>query len=203
MKIGILGGTFDPIHYGHLWFAEYAREKFKLDKVFFIPNRVPPHRETPVATSKQRYEMVLLATLSNPYFEVLPIELEREGISYMVDTIRDLSTYFSNAELYLLLGNDAFRDFLKWKDPYKIVEKVSIIVGSRGEEHYTNDLKDFINAFENKIFFLDFPYYPISAKEIRDRVKKGLSIKYLVPDSVEEYILKNSVYCEEDQKDVK
>ncbi|MGB9768448.1 MULTISPECIES: nicotinate-nucleotide adenylyltransferase [Dictyoglomus] len=203
MKIGILGGTFDPIHYGHLWFAEYAREKFKLDKVFFIPNRVPPHREIPIATSKQRYEMVLLATLNNPYFEVLPIELEREGVSYMVDTIRDLSTYFSNAELYLLLGNDAFRDFLKWKDPYKIVEKVSIIIGSRGEEYYTNDLKDFIKTFENKIFFLDFPYYPISAKEIRDRVKKGLSIKYLVPENVEEYIIKNSVYCEEDQKDVK
>lgn len=203
MKIGILGGTFDPIHYGHLWFAEYAREKFKLDKVFFVPNRIPPHRETPVATSKQRYEMVLLATLNNPYFEVLPIELEREGVSYMVDTIRDLSTYFSNAELYLLLGNDAFRDFLKWKDPYKIVEKVNIIVGSRGEEYYTNDLKDFINTFENKIFFLGFPYYPISAKEIRDRVKKGLSIKYLVPESVEEYIIKNSIYCEEDQKDVK
>ncbi|ACK42556.1 MULTISPECIES: nicotinate-nucleotide adenylyltransferase [Dictyoglomus] len=203
MKIGILGGTFDPIHYGHLWFAEYAREKFKLDKVFFIPNRVPSHREIPIATSKQRYEMVLLATLNNPYFEVLPIELEREGVSYMVDTIRDLSTYFSNAELYLLLGNDAFRDFLKWKDPYKIVEKVSIIVGSRGEEYYTNDLKDFIKTFENKIFFLDFPYYPISAKEIRDRVKKGLSIKYLVPENVEEYIIKNSVYCEEDQKDVK
>jgi len=137
--------------------------------------------------------MVLLATLNNPYFEVLPIELEREGVSYMVDTIRDLSTYFSNAELYLLLG----------KDPYKIVEKVSIIVGSRGEEYYTNDLKDFIKTFENKIFFLDFPYYPISAKEIRDRVKKGLSIKYLVPENVEEYIIKNSVYCEEDQKDVK
>ncbi|ACI18343.1 nicotinate-nucleotide adenylyltransferase [Dictyoglomus thermophilum] len=194
MKIGILGGTFDPIHYGHLWFAEYARERFKLDKVFFIPNKIPPHRETPLATSKQRYEMVLLATLSNPCFEVLPIELEREGISYMVDTIRDLSSCFSFDELYLLLGNDAFRDFLKWKEPYKIIEKASIIVGSRGIEDYSSDLKNFIKNFENKIFFLDFPYYPISAKEIRERVKRGLSIKYLVPESVEDYIIKNGIY---------
>jgi len=112
----------------------------------------------------------------------------------MVDTIRDLSSCFSFDELYLLLGNDAFRDFLKWKEPYKIIEKASIIVGSRGAEDYSYDLKNFIKNFENKIFFLDFPYYPISAKEIRERVKRGLSIKYLVPESVEDYIIKNGIY---------
>lgn len=194
MRIGIFGGTFDPIHLGHLWFAEYAREKFDLNKVFFIPNKNPPHRETPKATSKQRYEMVLLATLNNPYFEVLPIELEREGISYMVDTVRDLSSYFIEDELFLLIGKDAFKDFLSWKDPYHIVEKTKIIIGSRGYEEFSEELQYFIKSFESRIFFLDFPFYPISAKEIRERVKNGLSIKYLVPDLVEEYIIKNGIY---------
>lgn len=194
MRIGIFGGTFDPIHFGHLWFAEYAREKFGLNKVFFIPNKNPPHRETPKATSKQRYEMVLLATLNNPYFEVLPIELERDGISYMVDTIKDLSSYFIEDELFLLIGNDAFKDFLSWKDPYQIIEKAKIIVGSRGYEEFSEELQYFIKNFGSKIFFLEFPFFPISAKEIRERVKDGLSIKYLVPDLVEEYIIKNGIY---------
>jgi len=194
MRIGIFGGTFDPIHFGHLWFAEYTREKFNLNKIFFIPNKNPPHREAPKATSKQRYEMVLLATLDNPYFEVLPIELEREGISYMVDTVKDLSSYFVEDELFLLIGKDAFKDFLSWKDPYQIIEKTKIIIGSRGYQEFTKELQHFIKTFENRFFFLEFPFYPISAKEIRERVKKGFSIKYLVPPLVEEYIIKNGIY---------
>lgn len=198
MRIGVLGGTFDPIHFGHLWFAEYARERFNLAKVFFVPNKIPPHREPPKATSKQRYEMALLATLSNPYFEVLPIELEREGISYMVDTLEDLSTYFNTDDLFLLIGKDAFKDFLSWKEPHRIIEMVKIIVGSREAENFLPELKKFIKDFEDRIFFLEFPFFPISSKEIRERIKRGLSIRYLVPDLVEEYIIKNGIYCEEE-----
>jgi nicotinate-nucleotide adenylyltransferase len=198
-RIGVLGGTFDPIHYGHLWFAEYAREKFQLGKVFFIPNKLPPHREIPEATSKQRYEMVMLAILNNPYFEVLPIELERKGFSYTVDTLRDLSSLFHNTEIYLLLGQDAFKYFLTWKDPFDILKLSKIVVGNRGENYFSEEINRLVEKFEDRIFFLEFPYFPISAREIRDRIKKGLSIKYLVPELVESYIIKNRIYVKEEK----
>ncbi|HOJ92300.1 MAG TPA: nicotinate-nucleotide adenylyltransferase [Dictyoglomaceae bacterium] len=193
-KLGILGGTFDPIHYGHLWFAEFARESFSLDKVFLIPNKMPPHRDVPNASPKQRYEMTLLAAIDNPYLEVLPIELEREGLSYTIDTLRELKKIYPNDELYLLLGKDAFCDFLKWKSPYEILEVAKIIVGNRKEGDLNDSIKSFLEEYGNKIFFLDFPYFPISAREIRERVENGLSIKYLVPKLVEEYIIKNRLY---------
>jgi nicotinate (nicotinamide) nucleotide adenylyltransferase len=176
-----------------------CKRKFQLGKVFFIPNKLPPHREIPEATSKQRYEMVMLAILNNPYFEVLPIELERKGFSYTVDTLRDLSSLFHNTEIYLLLGQDAFKYFLTWKDPFDILKLSKIVVGNRGENYFSEEINRLVEKFEDRIFFLEFPYFPISAREIRDRIKKGLSIKYLVPELVESYIIKNRIYVKEEK----
>lgn len=192
-KIGILGGTFDPIHNGHLWFAESAKESFNLEKIIFIPNKIPPHRNNPIASEKERYEMVLLATIDIPYFEVSDIEIRREGISYIIDTIEEIKNIYKE-ELFLLLGSDAFSQFLTWKDPEKIIEFCNLIVGRRGEENFNLDLEDFINKYREKIFFLDFPYFPISAQEIRERIKNGKSIKNLVPPLVEKYIYKRRLY---------
>ncbi|MGB9858174.1 MAG: nicotinate-nucleotide adenylyltransferase [Dictyoglomaceae bacterium] len=193
-RIGILGGTFDPIHNGHLWFAESARENFFLEKVIFIPNKIPPHRDIPYAGEKERYEMVLLAISDNPYFDVWDIEIKREGKSYIVETLEEAQKIYKDKEIYLLLGIDAFNNILSWKDPERIVELSNLIVGNRGEKIFTKELEEFIKKFSKRIFFHDFPFFPISAQEIRERIQRGESIKYLVPSLVEMYIYKNKLY---------
>jgi nicotinate-nucleotide adenylyltransferase len=195
-KIGILGGTFDPIHYGHLWFAESARISFSLEKVIFIPNKIPPHRNLPIAGEKERYEMTLLATINNPNFDVSDIEIKRKGISYIKDTLEEIKNIYEDKEIFLLIGGDAFSQFLTWKDPEGIIKICNLIIGKRGENIFSNELSNFIEKYKNKIFFLNFNHFPISAKEIRERIKKGESIKYLVPELVEIYIRKKNLYIE-------
>ncbi|MCS7202197.1 MAG: nicotinate-nucleotide adenylyltransferase [Dictyoglomus sp.] len=193
-KIGILGGTFDPIHNGHLWFAESAKENFNLEKIIFIPNKIPPHRNIPLASEIERYEMVLLATINVSYFEVSDIEIRREGRSYIVDTLEEIKNLYRDKEIFLLLGSDAFSQFLSWKNPEKVINLCRLIVGKRGEENFNMDLEDFIEKYKEKILFFDFPYFPISAQEIRERIRMGRSIRYLVPPLVEEYIYKKRLY---------
>lgn len=193
-RIGILGGTFDPIHNGHLWFAESVREKFLLDKILFIPNKIPPHRDMPFATEIERYEMLLLATVDVPYFEVLDIEIKRQGKSFVVDTLEEVKKIYEGKELFLLLGMDAFSKFLSWKNPEKIIGLSNLIVGNRGEKIIDRDLEEFIEKHKNRIFFYDFHYLPISAQEIREKIQRGESIKYLVPPLVEKYIYKKELY---------
>ncbi|MEN2984708.1 MAG: nicotinate-nucleotide adenylyltransferase [Dictyoglomaceae bacterium] len=193
-KIGILGGTFDPIHNGHLWFAESAKENFNLEKIIFIPNKIPPHRNIPLASEIERYEMVLLATINVSYFEVSDIEIKREGRSYIVDTLEEIKNLYRDKEIFLLLGSDAFSQFLSWKNPEKVINLCRLIVGKRGEENFNMDLEDFIEKHKEKILFFDFPYFPISAQEIRERIRMGRSIRYLVPPLVEKYIYKKRLY---------
>ncbi len=194
-KIGILGGTFDPIHNGHLWFAESARENFNLEKVIFIPNKIPPHRDIPFASERDRYEMILLAIIDIPYFEVSDIEIKRDGKSYLIDTLEEIRNMYKNKELFLLVGSDAFSQFLSWKEPERIIKLCNLIIGKRGEEIFNINLERFIKKNKDKIFFFNFPYLPISAQEIRERIKMGKSIKYLVPSLVERYIYKKGLYC--------
>ncbi|PMQ02369.1 MAG: nicotinic acid mononucleotide adenylyltransferase [Dictyoglomus sp. NZ13-RE01] len=192
-KIGIFGGTFDPIHNGHLWFAESVRVAFCLKKVIFIPNKIPPHRNIPSAGEKERYEMVLLAINDNPHFEVWDIEIKREGISYMVDTLEEIKKILQE-DIYLLLGLDAFIYILSWKEPQKILDLAKIIVGSRGFYEFSDDLRLFIEKNKTNIIMFNFPYFPLSSSDIREKIKRGESIKYLVPSSVEEYIHKHNLY---------
>jgi nicotinate-nucleotide adenylyltransferase len=116
MRIGILGGTFNPPHLGHLILAEEVREKLNLDKIFFIPTNIPPHKSTESVSSWHRFNMVKLAIKSNPYFEVLDLEIKRGGVSFTIDTIKELKSKFPRDEFYLIVGSDLASTFSTWKD---------------------------------------------------------------------------------------
>ena len=198
MKIGIMGGTFDPIHNGHLTLAEYSRVNFGLDKILFIPTGKPPHKNNKeISSNWHRYNMTLLATSSNPYYDLSSIELEREGITYTIDTIRYLKSESENREIYFILGSDSLFGIDKWKDYKELLGECNFIVTRRPDltdEKLEEKIKELSQISKNSILTLDSPLIDISSTQIRDRVRKGLSIRYLIPEGVRLYIEKNKLY---------
>jgi nicotinate-nucleotide adenylyltransferase len=213
MKIGLFGGTFDPIHWGHLRSAEEVREAFSLDRLLFIPASHPPHKKRrPAATARERLTMVRLAIAKNPGFAISTVELLRSGKSYSVDTLR----YFSQRQrpkdsLYFILGLDAFRDIGSWKDFQEIFSLCHQIVTSRPGCSDSLSLADIPVAARNlfcydkkiegyrhqsgtRLHFCKLTDIAISASEIRARVREGKSIRYLVPLEVETYIKRKGLY---------
>jgi nicotinate-nucleotide adenylyltransferase len=199
-KIGIMGGTFDPIHTGHLVTAEAVRVEYDLDRVLFIPAANPPHKQHfHVETPVHRYMMTVMATYSNPYFYVSPIEIERPGISYTIDTVLELiEQYGDNTEFYFIVGSDAVQELPTWKEIDRLLEICHFIAANRPGSVYTLD--DIIRHFGvkgyNRIHSLPTPELEISSTDIREKVHQGRSIKYIVPESVENYILKENLYRE-------
>jgi nicotinate-nucleotide adenylyltransferase len=227
MRIGIMGGTFDPIHYGHLNSAEEIAEIFKLDRVIFIPTFIPPHKKKEKITGVyHRLMMTMLATLGNPRFTVSTIEIERDGYSYTIDTINELRNRFRKGtakdNFYFITGIDAFKDIFTWKDADRLLKNCDFIVSTR-PGYRTDDLFNMLNdtaakKYKNIKFRMDRknPFvksprlyiigskhfiYPvettaldISSTDIRSRIKKGMTVKYLLSESVEEYINKNGLY---------
>ncbi|MBP2649641.1 MAG: nadD [Firmicutes bacterium] len=197
-KTGIMGGTFDPIHVGHLVTAEAVRIEYGLDKVLFIPAGNPPHKQdTGVTPAIHRYIMTVMATYSNPHFFVSPIEIDRAGPSYTIDTIRALNTqYGEQTDFYFITGADAVVDLPTWENIDEILNLCNFIAAAR--PGCDGDLDKVINYFGEKgrrrIFRLATPELEISATDIRERVKQGRSIKYIVPESVESYIHKEGLY---------
>lgn len=197
-KIGIMGGTFDPIHTGHLVTAEAVRIEYNLDQVLFIPAANPPHKQhLQLTPAIQRYIMTVMATYSNPYFYVSPIELERPGLSYAIDTVMALiEQYGEMTEFYFITGADALQDLSTWKNIDQLLELCYFIAATR--PGCICDLDDVIQQFgdkgRNRIQRLSTPELEISSTDIRERMKKGRSIKYIVPESVESYILKEGLY---------
>lgn len=194
--IGILGGTFDPIHWGHLVLAEQAREALSLNRVLFVPAATPPHKSgCSISAASHRVEMVSLAVEGNEAFEVSHIELERPGISYTVDTVRELRTRLGDeCGLYLLVGADEARDFMSWRDPYRIQEMATIAVANRpgiSERDVTAALPE---DFAARLTRLAIPSVDICSTDIRERVAAGRSIRYLTPDAVVYYIRSNGLY---------
>lgn len=190
MKIGILGGTFNPPHIGHLIVAESVRDQLKLDKVLFVPSYIPPHKLfSQVALPKQRLEMVELAIEKNRNFSASDIEIAREGKSFTIDTINSLTNLHPASQLYLVIGMDNLMDFSDWKSPNEIVSKVELIVMNR--PGYDSDIK---NEFKRFATFIKVPNIDISSSDIRRRIKLGRSIRYLVTYEVEQYILKKALY---------
>lgn len=192
MKIGILGGTFNPIHNGHLINAQYLKDDYSLDSILFIPSKHPVHKELEGnVTPEDRYEMTRLAVQDNDDFDVSRIEIEREDESFTIITIKELIELYKEASFYLILGSDAFNEVDTWRDYTELVELVSFIVMRRHGSKEHN--KEIIERAE-EVIFADNPVVEISSSQIRNKIRIGKSIRYLVPSKVEEYIYKRGLY---------
>ncbi len=198
MKIGLLGGTFDPIHIGHLIIAEEVRLCLKLDHVFFIPAGQPWLKgNSVISEARHRVTMTSLAIASNSYFKLSTVEIDHPGPSYTVNTIKTLQTQFNSAaRLFLILGWDSLNELPLWKEPDKVVSICQLAVVPR-LNYPKPDLKSLdktISGIASNTLMLDIMTIDISSSEIRRRVAEGVSIRYLVPQEVEKYIAKNRLY---------
>lgn len=199
-RIGIFGGSFDPVHQGHLLIAEQFAEDMELDRVKFIPAKVSPFKLGYTPTSdKHRLEMLRLAVGSNPRFEVDALELDRGGVSYTIDTVNALRGVEPDAEYYMLIGADSLKDFKKWKSPEELLVSVSLVVARRGGEAppQWSELsglasREVLEGIQKRA--LDLPAMELSSTDIRRRVAQRRSIRYLVPSSVEVYIHSHGLY---------
>lgn len=200
MKIGLMGGTFNPIHHGHLILSEYVRDTLKLDKIIFIPTGLPPHKDPfNIISGEIRLEMTRIATESNKYFQVSDIETKRQGISYTIDTLNELKSTYSNDQIYFILGADSLFELPTWKDYEKILRTTNLIVVNRpgGKNDLIDEkIKEYMSGFGGNITKVESPLINISSSDIRNRVYDEKSIKYLLPEKVEYYILENNLYKE-------
>lgn len=210
MSRGVLGGTFNPIHLAHLRLGEVARERLELERVLFVPAGDPPLKSSGVAPAAARLEMVRRATASNPGFEVVDLELHRRGPSYTVDTLRELSLRAEGEPLWFILGADALCEVDRWKDSAELFELASFAVVARpGRSEAPRELlppelaatfrdgpRGLVHESGNELLALEFAPLDISASDLRRRVARGESIRYLVPDSVIDYIEKHGLYGE-------
>ncbi len=185
-KIGILGGTFNPIHFGHLILAEEVREALKLDKVIFVPTNLPPHKHNNILEGKYRYDMIKLAIADNKYFDVSDVETKRGGVSFTIDTLRLLRSRYKKTQLFFISGSDVLKYLPKWKDVDKILKIAKFVVANR--PGYS------LKKIPRKITTLEIRPLAISAYEIRKLIKKKRSIRYFVPKEVFKYIEKNKLY---------
>jgi len=205
LKIGIMGGTFNPIHYGHLVTAEEALKQFGLDKVVFIPTGKPPHKTSGIlAGAEDRYLMTVIATASNRDFFVSRIEIDRKGKSYTIDTLRQLKEVFKDrVTLYFITGADAILEILSWKDTHEIFNLCRFIAATRPgyETAKIADLEkklfekiSLLKKTEDYVFLMEIPALAISSTDIRERIRTGRPINYLLPESVCNYLLKHGLY---------
>jgi nicotinate-nucleotide adenylyltransferase len=191
MKLGIMGGTFDPPHLGHLVLAEAARQQIGLGTVLFMPAGDPWRKADRLVTAAHhRIEMTRLAVADNSSFEVDDREVRREGPTYTADTLRDLRAQTADAELYFLTGEDALADLSAWKSPEVIIEHAIFAVAPRLGSRPPAGLVP-----QERIVRIDMPYIDISSTRLREMAGRGCSLRYLVPESVERYIRQNGLYA--------
>lgn len=194
-----MGGTFDPVHYGHLVTAEAARLEFDLDQVLFLPSGVPPHKtDKQVTSAEHRYMMTLLATLSNPHFEVSRLEIDREGVSYTIDSLQILREQCGpDCELFFITGADAMFEIIEWRGSDRLLRIAHFIAASRpgfSLSELPPDTRRWVDEHRNRFHLLNVPAMAISSTDIRNRVRMGRSIRYLVPEQVEHYIRRHRLY---------
>jgi len=193
--IGIMGGTFDPIHYGHLIIADEARQQFGLEKVVFVPAGQPPHKkEYKVSSAEHRYAMTVIATASHPDFICSRIEMDRAGPSYSIDTIREVRNAYPGYQVYFITGADAIAEILTWHEHARLKSLCKFIAATR-PGYDLEELRHRLPAdYVDQIVFLEVPGVYISSTELRERIATGRSIKFMVPEAVESYIAKNGLY---------
>ena len=196
MKIGILGGTFDPVHLGHLLLAEEARVKLELSEVLFVPAGEPWLKvNRSITAAIHRVEMVRRAIATNPYFKLCTLEVERSGPSYAVDTMIALQRQLgSQASFFLILGCDALAELPLWKEPDRLVPMCRLVVATRLGSRDLKHLEVSMPGLLDEVIQLDMPVIGISSSQIRERIARRLSIRYLVPDEVEKYIVEQKIY---------
>lgn len=197
MRLGIFGGTFDPIHIGHLLTAECAAESLNLDSVIFIPANIPPHKQnSKVRSSYHRLRMVLAATVNNPKFQVSSLELNREGPSYSIDTIKELKKLYIGATFYFIIGADAINELASWHDAQNLLKYCHFAAATRaGAELDKQSLLETFGELANtKIHEIKTRQIEISSTEIRQRVAVGKNISYMVPEAVAKYIVEEGLY---------
>jgi nicotinate-nucleotide adenylyltransferase len=195
-KLGVIGGTFDPPHYGHLLLAENARVQLALDGVLFVPAGDPPHKpEGPVTPAHHRVAMVETAIAGNPAFMLCRVDLNRPGPHYTVDMLGILSRTYRGAALFFLMGGDSLAEFVSWRDPAGIVERARLaVMERRGWEADLASLAEEIPDIRERLALLDAPYLEISGTDLRRRARAGLPIRYLVPPAVERYVCQQGLY---------
>jgi nicotinate-nucleotide adenylyltransferase len=187
MRLGVMGGTFDPIHLGHLRAAETAREALLLDQVAFVPAHVPPHRSA-ASPVLDRFAMVCLATAGHPAFQASDLELRRDGPSYTADTLRALRAARPEDALVLIVGSDTYPEMATWREPEAIFAACEVAVVARpGDAAADGPTRTGVRRVAG-------PGLPISSSEVRRRVSAGHSIRYLVPEPVADYIAKRGLY---------
>ncbi len=187
-RIGVMGGTFDPIHHGHLVAASEVAQSFDLDEVIFVPTGQPWQKEG-VSLSEHRYLMTVIATASNPQFTVSRVDIDRSGPTYTIDTLRDLKQQRPDAELYFITGADALAQILSWRDHDELWDLAHFVAVSRpGHVLSTEGLPS------EDVSQLEIPALAISSTDCRDRVGRGHPVWYLVPDGVVQYIAKHHLY---------
>ncbi|WP_434143229.1 nicotinate-nucleotide adenylyltransferase [Leucobacter sp. gxy201] len=191
-RVGVMGGTFDPIHHGHLVAASEVAQSFDLDEVVFVPTG-RPWQKTNVSESEHRYLMTVIATASNPRFTVSRVDVDREGSTYTVDTLLDLRKQMPDAELFFISGADAVEQIFSWKDVDRLWEMAHFIAVSRpGHELSLSGLSG------EHVSLLEVPALAISSTDCRARVARGYPVWYLVPDGVVQYIAKHGLYSTEE-----
>lgn len=199
MRLGVFGGTFDPVHYGHLRLAESAREEedLRLDKVLFVPAGVPwRKKDRVVTTAAHRAAMLQIAIEGNDAFELSSVELEREGPSYTVDTLEALRKQYPSSEIFLIMGEDALLDLPNWHDPERILSLAKLAVASRadGRQDQLHALSEKIPGEWAKVTRVRMEVLEISGTAIRESVRRGWSVRYLVPEPVRRYIQEHGLY---------
>ena len=200
-RIGVLGGTFDPVHYGHLVIAEEVYATLALDEMVFVPTGQPPHKTREVITpAEHRLAMLELAIASNPHFTISRVDVDRPGPSYTVDTLRLLhEQQGEETTIYFVIGADSLEYFLTWRDPAGILEQVTHLVavrrpGYNESEEYDDRLEARLPGIKQRLLVVEAPQFEISATDLRLRVAEGRPIKYQTPESVEQYIKEFGFY---------
>lgn len=207
-SIAIMGGTFDPIHNGHLVTAEAVRHRFNVDRVVFMPAGQPAHKTNKRVThNEHRYLMTVLATMRNENFEVSRIEIDRPGLTYTIDTIEALKKMCrTDVRLYFITGADAIHQIMTWKEPERLLAMCDFVAVTRpgyDRAKLFEDIGEIREKYASRIHYMEVPALAISSSDIREREQKGEPIKYLVPQEVEDYIHKFGLYQDDVNKEVK
>ncbi len=198
MRLGLYGGTFDPVHFGHLLLAEQCREQLELDEIWLIPAGAPPHKQGETITDgNARAEMLELATAGMPEFHVQRFELHREGPSYTVDTLQRLHDEDDSRDLFFLMGADSLEELETWREPDHITDLATVVAVNRGDDPLPDQQSlemKLGDKIARRIAYAQMPGVDYSSTDIRARIAKGKSVRFQIPRAVEEYIRQHNMY---------